>query len=48
VVVGRARGHSPTPAEIQRLTLVESRVTTKGVTIRVFRSTGRLRYATAT
>jgi dihydrofolate reductase len=44
----RARGCSPTPAQTQRLTWVDSRVTPKGVTIQVYWPTGRPRYATAT
>jgi riboflavin biosynthesis pyrimidine reductase len=48
VVVGRARGCSPTPARTQRSNWSNRRATPSGVTIQVYRPTGRPQYGPAT
>jgi dihydrofolate reductase len=48
VVVGQGTRLFPDTGRDTALDLVESRVTPKGVTIQVYRPTGRPRYATAT
>ena len=47
---GRRPGHAviPRPGPDKALGLVESRATAKGLTLQVYRPTGRARYATAT
>jgi dihydrofolate reductase len=48
VVVGQGTRLFPDTGPDMALDLVDSRVTPKGVTIQVYRPTGRPRYATAT
>jgi dihydrofolate reductase len=48
VIVGQGTRLLPPPARTQALELVDSRATPSGVTIQVYRPTGRPQYATAT
>ena len=48
VVVGQGTRLFPDTGPDTALDLVDSRATPKGVTIQVYRPTGRLRYSTAT